>query len=184
MKPQKIKLGAHDYTVRPQPIGYLMNSLGPELQAALESQVEGIEGARWLGAKAHEVLRVFIPELMPLHEFLGFASEETMLAKQYEREHDRSPDAPQVKGAFKAVKTVNGGEVLDALKAVLGPAVTQKLSGFILTKVTESGALDEALNSISATSAPSPTSPSTSGESESTSSSPTSPTPTPPESAD
>jgi hypothetical protein len=184
MKPQKIKLGAHTYEVRPQPIGYLMNELGPELQGALEAEVDGLDGARVLGAKAYETLKVFIPELMPLHEFLGFDSEEAMKAKVYiGREADCSPTAPQLTGAFKAVKLVNGGEVLDALKALLGPVIWEKATAFLVTKLTESEKFLE-IASTSPTSAPSPTSPSTSGESGSTSSSTPSPIPTPAASAD
>lgn len=184
MKPQKIKLGAHDYEVRPQTIGYLMNRLGPKLQEALEAEVDGVDGVQLLGAKAYETLKVFIPELMPLHAFLGFPSEEAMTAGAYEEgEADSSPTAPQVKNAFKAAKLVNGGEVLDALKALLGEKLTQRAVAFMVSKLAESEEIKK-LTSTSLTSAPSPTSPSTSGESDSTSSSTSPPTPTTPESAD
>lgn len=183
MKPQKIKLGAHTYEVRPQPIGYLMNELGPEVQAALEADLAGADGARIIGAKAYDLLKVFIPDLMPRHEFLGFASEEAFEAKEYDREADRSPEAHQVKGAFKAVKTVNGGEVLDALKAVVSPEMLRKGVNFLIRAVTNPEEFRKLISTLQ-TSGLSLTSPSTSGESASTSSGTPDPIPTQPESAD
>lgn len=183
-KPQMIKLGQHEYLVLPQPIGYLMNELGPELQAVLEAEVDGVDGVRVLGSKAYDVLRVFIPDLMPRHEFLGFPTEEAMRAKEYPgREVDPGPTAPQVKAAFEAVKKANGGEVLDGLKAVLamlGPELRQRVSAFLVTLITQSEKFREIASTLP-TSAPSPTSPSTSGESASTSS--IEPTPIPPQPA-
>lgn len=194
MKPQKIKLGGHTYEVLPQPIGYLMNELGSDLQGAIETEVEGVEGARDVGSRTYEVLKVFIPDLMPRYEFLGFASEEALKQGRdaYDRSQDRSPKPPQVVEAFKAIKRANGGEVLDGLKAVLDQRLLQKATAMLISVAGElmrdSGALtiDSLKEAIltSRTSTSSPTSPSTSGASDSTSSSEPSPIPERPESAD
>lgn len=169
---REVELGQHTYLVLPQKIGYLMNKLGSRLQEALEAEISGVDGIKLVGVKAHDTLKVFIPDLMPVHEFLGFDSEEAMRAGNYDEALDVSPDAPQVEAAFAAVKAVNGGQVLDHLKALAGamaPEMKQRLLGFIVAKMGEAG-------SRLPTSAPSPTSPPPSGESAPTSSSPTPPT--------
>lgn len=180
MKAQKVKMGAHEYTVRPQKIGYLIHKLGPNLQEALTAEIDGADGAELVGAKARDVLAVFIPDLMPVHEFIGYPSEEAMQASAYDEEADRSPEPLQIKAAFKAASDVNGGEVFKHLKALMGalaPELKDKLQGFMVAKLAEES------NPPSTTSASSPTSPSASGDSDSTSSTTTPPTPTPQASA-
>jgi hypothetical protein len=157
-----ITLGAHDYEVRPQKIGYLINKLGTRLQEALESEIDGVDGVALAGAKAHDVLNVFIPDLMPVYEFLGYASEAAMLNGEYSEATDVSPEPLQIKDAFKAASDVNGGEVLGHLKALLGPVLTEKAVAAITAMVAEAAR--------STTSAPSPISPPTSGGSDQTSS--------------
>jgi hypothetical protein len=198
VKPQTIKLRDHKYQVVPQPIGYLMNELGSDVQAVLTAD-DGVGGARIAGAKAHGLLKIFIPDLMPLHEFLGFASKEALEAEDYDRNLDRSPEAPQLTEAFKAAKKVNGGEVLDVLKATAerfietgliqkattwlvaaGAELAKENGGISVETIKE--ALEQTRPSTSATSEPSPTSPSTNGGSVSPTS--TSPTTPPPVSAD
>src|SRR3954454_24556443 len=101
-----VKLGEHEYIVFPQKIGYLMNKLGPRLQEALEAEIDGVGGVKLAGVKAHDVLSVFIPDLMPAHEFLGYTSEESLVADEYDEHADKSPDAPQIEAAFTAAKEV------------------------------------------------------------------------------
>ena len=167
---REVTLGAHTYTVRPQKIGYLINKLGPNLQAALEAEVEGIVGAALVGAKARDVLAVFIPDLMPTWEFLGYDSQAAMAANEYKEHQDTSPEPLEIKDAFKAASDVNGGEVLGHLKGLLGPALTQRVSAAIVALMAEK------LPSISATPVPSPTSPPMHGESAQTNSGTSAPT--------
>jgi hypothetical protein len=179
----EIQLGVHTYTVRPQKIGYLIHKLGPNLQEALTAELEGLDGALLAGAKARDVLAVFIPDLMPTWEWLGYASErafeDTQLWKrsdgaegsdQYDENADNSPEPLQIKQAFKAASNVNGGEVLGNLKALLGETLTQKVIEFLVEFARQQGAL------TSPTSAPSPTSPPPSGGSAQTNSGTTPPT--------
>jgi hypothetical protein len=172
---REITLGAHTYEVRPQKVGYLINRLGPKLQEALESEPEGIDGVKLVGAKAHEVLKVFIPDLMPVHEFLGYASHDAMLADDYGEATDVSPEPLQIKDAFKAASDVNGGEVLGRLKDLLGPVLTQRVTALLTARIAEA--------STSGTSPSSLTSQPTSGGSGQTSSSTPEPTPEPAASA-
>lgn len=177
MKPQKVKLGEHDYTVRPQKIGYLIHCLGPNLQEALEAEFDKVDGAELATAKVHGVLAVLIPGLMPVHEFIGYPSAERMEAGDYREEDDPSPEPLQIKAAFKAASDVNGGEVFKHLKALMGPKLWARLTAFVTAKLAEeSGPLSTIM-------APSPTSPSTSGASDLTSSTTSPPIPTPAASA-
>jgi hypothetical protein len=165
---RSIILGAHEYDVRPQKIGYLINRLGSRLQEALEAELDGVDGAALIGAKSHDVLTVFIPDLMPVHEFLGYASDEAMRAGDYSEAADVSPEPLQIKDAFKAASDVNGGEVLGHLKALLGPALTQRAVAAITAAVSESAR--------STISGHSPTSPPPSGASDPTNSGTSAPT--------
>lgn len=171
---REVELGEHKYPVFPQKVGYLIHKLGPRLQEALEAEIAGVDGAAMIGVKAHDVLSVFIPQLMPVHEFLGFASEEALRSGDYDEKFDKSPDAPQIEAAFTAAKEVNGGQVLDHLKALVGamaPEMKEKALAFVTAKMAESFR--------SPISAPSPTSPSTSGASPSANSSTSPQTPAP-----
>lgn len=134
---QTVTLGAHTYTVRAQKIGYLIHKLGSRVQEALEAQIEGVDGAALVGAKAHDVLAVFIPDLMPLHEFLGYVSDEAMREGAYDEALDHSPEPLQIKAAFKAASDVNGGEVLSHLKALLGPVLTERILAVVTAKIAE-----------------------------------------------
>lgn len=185
----EIALGAHTYTVRPQKIGYLIHKLGPNLQEALTAEIEGLDAAALAGAKARDVLAVFIPDLMPTWEWLGYASErafeETQLWKrsngaegsdQYDEAADKSPEPLQIKAAFKAASNVNGGEVFGHLKALIGPVLWEKVTALVVAKMAEESG---PLSTISPTSESSPTSPPASGESDPTTSGTTPPTTTP-----
>lgn len=159
---REVTLGQHRYLVLPQKIGYLLHRLGSRVQEVLEAEVSGVEGAAIVGAKAHGLLSVFIPGLMPLHEFLGYASGEAMAAGDYSEATDVSPEPLQIKEAFKAASDVNGGEVLGHLKALLGPALTERAIAVVTATISE--------NALSTTPESSPTSPPTNGESDPTSS--------------
>jgi len=162
-KAREVELGQHKYLVLPQKIGYLMNKLGPRLQEALEAEIGGVDGVKLVGVKAHDVLSVFIPGLMPAHEFLGYANDEALRADSYDEDADQSPTAPQIEAAFAAAKDVNGGAVLDHLKALIGAMdeqMKQRALAFIVAKMAEQK------DPRSPTPDPSPTSPPPSGESD------------------
>ena len=108
------------------------------------------------------MLKAFIPDLMPVCEFLGYVSDEAMRSGDYSEAADLSPEPLQIKDAFKAASDVNGGEVLSHLKALLGPTLTQRAVAAITAAVSESAR--------STISVPSPTSPPPSGGSDPTSS--------------
>jgi hypothetical protein len=168
MDPIEITLGDQQYKVVPQRVGYLVHKLGDRFGELLEAELEGVEGAEMLPAQAHAILRVFIPGLMPVHEFLGYASEEAMKAGNYDEKDDRSPDPLQIGAAFKAASDANGGEVLSHLKALIGPEIRQKLMAVVIAEISK--------RTRSETSESSPTSPALNGASESKSSGTSAPT--------
>jgi len=178
MVAQKITLGTHEYTVRPQKVGYLVHKLGPNLQEALTAEFDADNVGVVALAKAREILAVFIPDLMPVHEFCGYGSQNAMEADSWVVEDDKSPSAPEIEEAFKVASRVNGGEVFRHLKALAGPRLWEAARAFLAAKLTEEG------GPLSKISISSPTPPSTNGESDSTSSTTTPPTPTSPASED
>lgn len=124
MKPEgmDVQLGDHEYRVRPQRHAYLKR----QLRAFVESlqQLEDMEVEDLLDiftAKAYDGLAVFIPDVMPRHEFEGYDSPEAMEQDTYDKERDRSPTAPQIKAAFTAAMTVNDFDWLGQLKNFIGP---------------------------------------------------------------
>ena len=175
-----VALGEQSYAVIPQKIGRLRSRLGVELRN-LETLTQMGEDASFDGLigssleRAHGILEVFIPDLMPLHEFCGFSTREAYDAQDYHEASDHGPDLTQLRVAFDTCMKVNSLDLLGHLKNVFGPdlirAVVQEQ---VLTRVR--AALPEAMEDSSPM--PSSTStPSTSGpESESTISGTTPPT--------
>lgn len=133
---REIKLGEHEYTVVAQRHAYLERMLGPQIGSALS--LSGGDGAQGLIASAstgyHGLLKVFLPELMPLWEWRGFASEtaftSTELHKssggeegsdQYDVAADKSPTTDQMVVALRAVAEVNRIDLVEKLKDLVGP---------------------------------------------------------------
>lgn len=132
---REVKLGQHTYTVVAQRHAYLERKLGNELGSVLA--LAGGDAANLVASGSvgyHGLLSVFIPDLMPLHEWRGFATqktyEDTELFKssggeqgsdQYDEEADHSPDLDQMVDAFQAVAEVNRIDLLGKLKELVGP---------------------------------------------------------------
>jgi hypothetical protein len=187
---REIKLGEHEYTVVAQRHAYLERKLGPQIGATLNlSAAEGPIAIASTGY--HALLNVFIPELMPLWEWRGFASETAYTATelhktsggeegsdQYDEAADRSPTTDQMVTAFRAVAEVNRIDLVEKLKELVGPdffasdiwrAIRLKLeiAGIDAIKKFDLGALS------------SPSSPPPSGESDQTNGGTTVPTAAP-----
>lgn len=89
--------------------------------------------------------------------------------ERYDEDKDRSPTPPEIIAALSAAVRVNGGEVVDLVKAYVGPRMLERLFGLLTSNVLEAREMR---------SLPSESSPPPSGASPSTSSTPTSPTST------
>lgn len=124
MKPEGIdvRLGEHEYRVRPQRHAYLKRELRKFLDSL--SQLSDVEASDLLDvvtAKSYTVLKVFIPDLMDEYEFEGYASADAMKRDAYNEDDDRSPTPPEIKAALGAAMTVNDFDWLGQLKNFIGP---------------------------------------------------------------
>src|SRR5262245_991879 len=120
-----VVLGDYEYTVVPQRIGYLRSQFGVALQGLDTQDLATHNILEFLGGRVYAVLKVFIPDLMPEHEFLGFATREAMQAEDYNPEYDHSPSATQVKLALGRSAEVNEIDLLKHLGKLIGPDLLQ-----------------------------------------------------------
>lgn len=148
-----IKLGPREHRVVPQSIGRIERKLRPIIALFNADDPTSADPAL-----IHEVLQVFIPDVMPLHEFRGYPSAEAMeKGEAGDPEADNSPTVPEVEDAIETIFTVNGG---DRLARFFGRFVNEEV-----LKGTVSTAL-----ATWAASAGSPSLPSGNGDSASTTS--------------
>ncbi len=132
---EEVKLGKHTYQVVAQRHAYLERKLGPYASEVTQLATGDFAGLIRSGSVGyHGLLSIFIPDLMPLHEWRGFASEkayeQTELWKQskgaegadmYDEKLDNSPDLDQMVAAFTAVAAVNRIDLVGKVKELLGP---------------------------------------------------------------
>lgn len=120
-----IQLGDHSYSVVPQRLGRLQHELGQAF-TTLGQDTDAVAAASArndLTGSAWRLLRVFIPGLMPEHEFVGFASEEALDTGTYDPAADRSPTAAEIEGAFRVALSVNRIDLAKHLGKVIPPQV-------------------------------------------------------------
>lgn len=142
-------LGGHTYIVVPQRIGRLKKRLGKQFSGLDDLSFESI--ADFVGEgfdRAHAALEVFIPELMPVHEFCGFASESAMNDPDAEEADDVGPTFPEVVTAFEVAFRLNRFDLFKKMGNVLSPELirayinravsTALLSGTDTTSATSS----------------------------------------------
>lgn len=137
----EIEIGDEKYTIVPQRIGRLKKHLGREFTSLAEMDFDG--GLATFVAesleRAHRLLKVMIPDLMPVWEFCGYRSEEAMEADDYHDDGKQyGPTVPQVVHAIEEVMRVNRldllkhlGKFLDLnlLKAYANKAVAEAMAG-------------------------------------------------------
>jgi len=161
----EVHIGDYDYLVVPQRIGRLKKRLGRAIgdieslagDSVAEFVDQGLE-------RAHEVLKVFIPDLMPLHEFCGYRSEAAMEADEDE-DGEFGPTLPDIVHAFEVVMQVNRLDLLGHLRSVISPELIRAYVSGQVADTLRGGATSD-----------SPSSPSTPGASASTTSGTTPPT--------
>jgi hypothetical protein len=113
-EPVKVKLGSREYAIVAQGIGRIRRKLG-QIVRVLDGAVEASE----LSGELYQVCKVFIPDLAPEWELLGYAGPEA-----YERREEPdyqepepsdevvTPTVPEIEEALEAIYRVNGGERL------------------------------------------------------------------------
>lgn len=134
---EHIKLGPNDndiYEVSAQPLPYLKRALGGYFTALTANEIDSSNVAEVFTAKAHELLSIFIPDLMPLHTWEGFRSEEDMEAGNFDDEYARrvAPTGPQVKLAVKRCFALNSLDLWKGLGQFVDPLDLQQFVGRFL----------------------------------------------------
>lgn len=145
-------LGEHSYPVYPQRIGYLENKLGKTLGKLIEGNIASDSLLSFLLGNAYELLRVFIPRLMPEHEFRGYRTAEDLAAGNYDADADASPSNPQIVEAFQLVMRVNRFDIFGSLgKLVDADLLRGLLSAQMAARLTGDGSAIESSTTIPAT---------------------------------
>ena len=114
-----VELGKHSYEVQPQRMGYLERHLSG-LTDLINLDVEDGNIIAALGDKAHSVLAIFIPGLMPEWEWKGYASQTAAEHNQYDEEADSSPTFDQIVTAFEVAMKVNRLDLFKHLGKLVG----------------------------------------------------------------
>ena len=159
---EHVELGAHIYEVVPQPLPYLKRRLGTALQALGDADAGNM--AELLTDRAYEVLEIFLPDIMPRHEWEGFATEEAMAADDFDAATARrvAPTGPQVRTAFAVCLKANGLDVYKHLGRFVDPTlvralVTKALTDSLTSSSSSSPSPSSASASTTPTEIPSPT---------------------------
>lgn len=124
----QVTLGDKTYAVYPQKIGRLRATLAIEFKGleALADLGGGIDSVIGAGLeRAHSILRVFIPDIMPAFEFCGYGTLAAMEADEYIEDNDTGPTVPQVRRAFEEVMALNGLDLLKHLGKIFSPDLIQ-----------------------------------------------------------
>lgn len=152
-----VTLGGKQYLVIPQPVGRLKRRLGREMADLQSLQADSLEDFITSGlGRAHAILKVFLPELMPYHEFEGFSSQERF--DSGDDEDVAGPTIPEIVGAFEAVMKVNRLDLLGHLKSVISPELIRAV---LTRQLADWAASGQTTTSLSTSSTPGPDTPST-----------------------
>jgi hypothetical protein len=116
-----VVLGGREYTITPQRIGWIKHHLGEAFKRLADMELSSENFVNTLGDRAHAVLKVFIPDLMPEWEFLGYPTKEALEAGDYNPEYDKSPSPREVRRAFQVAAQINEFDLLKHLGKLIGP---------------------------------------------------------------
>ncbi len=169
-KLNEITIGAHEYTVVAQPLAYLEMELGDVFaglsgvdkpadladvvteNATSTDTPAARQGFGEVAGPGYDILKVFIPDLMPEYEFRGFASEDAFANGVRDRAAARcAPTVPQVVEAFEVIFKVNRLDVVKHLGKVIPKGLVEKflkqaigdsVSALLLSSLPEPGASD------------------------------------------
>lgn len=152
-------LGDKTYHVVAQRKAYLKK----KLPQAFSFDLQGIDQDAGWGAilammdeNAYRLLRVFIPDLMPEHEFAGYGSEIAWKEDDYNEAQDYSPTIPQVRRAVSVCAEVNGLDLVKHLKNFISPdlirAFTTSQIADLATRTSENFSATSTPDTLSTTS--------------------------------
>lgn len=127
-----IVLGAREYEVVPQSLPYIRHHLGPVLESLANEVIDAGTLIDVISDKAHEVLRVFIPDLMGADEWNGVGPD----GEYDEQLAQRAPTAPQVRTAVQQVADLNGFDLVKGLGKIVDPTVLRDMVSQVLRDST------------------------------------------------
>jgi hypothetical protein len=138
--PVHVQLGDHSYAVYAQRVGYLENRIGSTVSKLGTLNIEGVEElVTSLGGSAYGLLKVFIPRLMPEHEFRGYPTEEAHAAREYDERYDKSPSFAQIVTAFQTAMRVNRFDLFGSLKNLLSPELLRAMTNKAVAESVQRG---------------------------------------------
>lgn len=119
------KLGTREYQIVPQPIGRIRRKLVRIM--ALAEGVGGGDLGGGLDEDFYSLFKTFVPDLAPLYELMGYASEQdykTGTEPDDDSYDKHSPTLPQLIDLVQSIYRVNGADRLVRLgKALVGEDV-------------------------------------------------------------
>lgn len=129
-EPSTVQLGTHRYVVVPQRQARLARAI-PAVFDGMGSQDAGANGLlSMLTERTYDLLRVFIPDLMPRWEWDGYADESAAATDAYDEAADRSPTVVETQAALGKCLEVNG---IDRFK-LLGNFISPELVRAVLSQ--------------------------------------------------
>lgn len=150
-----VQLGSHAYEVVDQPWPYLSHEIGEVIAAATLGDIDASNALAFFGGRAYDLVRVFIPDLMPAHEWHGFASAEAMAEGTYDPIAARlAPTPSQIKTAIRVCMKVSGLDAVKMLGGILDPPTRAWLKAKLGSELV--GFLENASPSDSSPPAPTP----------------------------
>lgn len=119
----EVELGAHTYEVVPQSLPYIKHHLGPVLASLADENVEAGNVIDIIADKAHEVLGVFIPDLMPANEWQGVDE----LGAYSDELAQAAPTVPQIRAAIERIADLNGFDLVKSVGKIVDPTVLREM---------------------------------------------------------
>lgn len=136
---ESVRLGSHIYEVVPQPLPLLKRDLADLFAGLLAGRdITADNIGEFVTGSIRDVLAIFLPDLMPLHEWEGFATkaamEANMLDRDWAREH--APTGPQARFAIDVCFKSNSLDAWKLLGKLVDPTLlrawaTRQLAGFL-----------------------------------------------------
>jgi len=177
-----IQLGEHEYRVQPQRHAYLKRELRKFVENLSSLGETAVDDLLDVGTdQVYKLLAVLIPDLMPKWEWDGYGTPQAAERDEYHQEADRSPTAPEIKGALQAAVQVNEFDWVGQLKNFIGPDLIRAQIRTALAQRAAEAAHQRQMKMESPQ--PSMSSPPQNGESAPTTSGTSAPTSAPPQPA-
>lgn len=135
-----VQLGQHQYEVVDQPLPYLKHELGALFETLTGTDIDASNVLDFLSGKAYDTVRIFIADLMPRHEWEGYATRDAMEQGDYDPVAARNgPTASQIKLAITVCMKVSGLDAYKLLGKIVDPTllrswVTRELRAFLSSR--------------------------------------------------